>query len=119
MVSMLLGIALLLPALGADMTTLTISVKNTAGKPVDGASVVVKFVKGRSKAKFGAKIRKEWEMHTNPEGVVTLPPLPKGTITVQVIAKNYQTFGEEIDVDEDAKTIDVKLNPPQAQYTAQ
>jgi hypothetical protein len=110
--------AMLLPALGADMTTLTISVKSTGGKPVENASVIVKFVKGHSAAKFGKKIRKEWELRSNQEGLVKIPPIPQGTILVQVIAKDYQTFGQNFDVDEEQKTLDIVLNPPQPQYSA-
>ena len=108
----------LLPVLaGPPMTTLTISVKNTEGKPVDRASVIVRFVKGHSIMKLGKSIHKAWEMRTNQEGSVTIPPIPQGTIRVQVIAKNYQTFGNDFDVDEPQKTIDVTLNPPQPQYS--
>jgi len=110
--------AMLAASLAADMTTLTISVRSTGGKPIEGASVIVKFVKGRSATKLGKKIRKEWELRTNQEGTVTIPPIPQGTILVQVIAKDYQTFGQNFDVDEDAKTLDIKLNPPQPQYSA-
>ncbi len=100
------------------MTTLTISVKNTSDKPVDNASVIVKFVQGHSITKLGKGITLEWEMHTNQEGSVKIPPIPQGKILVQVIAKNYQTFGQTFDIDETAKTIDVRLNRPQAQYSA-
>jgi hypothetical protein len=34
-----------------------------------------------------------------------------------VIAKGYQTFGQVFDVKEEEKTLEVKLNPPQAQYS--
>jgi hypothetical protein len=37
---------------------------------------------------------------------------------VQVIAKGYQTFGNTFEVEEEEKTIEVKLNPPQPQYSA-
>lgn len=116
--ALILSLALMLPAFGAEMTTLTIAVKSPGGKPVENASVIVKFVKGRSKAKFGKKIRTEWELRSNQEGMVKIPPIPQGTILVQVIAKDYQTFGENFDVDQDEKTIDIKLNPPQPQYSA-
>lgn len=109
---------LLGPSYGADLTTLTISVRNQYDKPVESAGVVVKFVKGRSKTKFGKKIRTEWELRTNQEGNVKIPPIPQGTILIQVIAKGYQTFGQNFDVDEDEKTIDIKLNAPQPQYSA-
>jgi|SRR5579884_1124126 len=103
---------------GPPMTTLTIHVTNDEGKPVDSAGVVVRFVKGHSVVKLGKSIRKEWEMRTNQEGRVTIPPVPQGTILIQVIAKNYQTFGQQFDIDDPQKTIDIKLNPPQPQYSA-
>jgi hypothetical protein len=101
-----------------DLTTLTVAVKSPYDNPVDNASVIVKFVKGRSKAKLGTKIRKEWETRTNQEGLAKIPPIPQGSILVQVIAKGYQTFGQTFDIDQEAKTIEVKLNPPQAQYSS-
>lgn len=115
---LILCLALAISVYGAEMTKLTIEVKNKSGKPVDHASVVVKFVKGHSVVKLGRKIRTEWQLQTNEEGIARIPPIPQGTIRVQVIAKNYQTFGEDFDVDEEQKTLEIALNPPQAQYSA-
>lgn len=115
---LILLFALLSPVLAADLTTLTIEVKNKAGKPVEHASVIVKFVQGHSVAKLGKKIRTEWEMQTNQEGVAKIPPIPQGTILVQINAKNYQTFGDNFEVNEEQKTIEIALNPPQPQYSA-
>lgn len=115
---LILLFAFLLPLAAADMTTLTIEVKNHAGKPVEHASVIVKFVKGHSVVKLGKKIRTEWELQTNDEGIAKIPPIPQGTILVQVIAKDYQTFGDNFDVDQEQKTLEITLNPPQPQYTA-
>ena len=109
---------MLAPAFAADNTNLTIVVTNKNGKPIDRASVVVKFVQGRSKAKFGTKIRTEWDLKTTQEGVAKIPSIPQGKILIQVIAPNYQTFGQTFEIEEAEKTVDVKLNPPQAQYTA-
>jgi uncharacterized GH25 family protein len=104
-------------AAAAPMTTLTIQVKSKSGKPVENASVIVKFVKGHSVTKLGKKIRKEWELRSNQEGTVKIPPIPQGEILIQVIAKDYQTFGQTFDIDEENKTVDIVLNPPQPQYT--
>jgi hypothetical protein len=35
-----------------------------------------------------------------------------------VIAKGYQTFGETIEINEDEKTVEIQLKPPQPQYSA-
>jgi hypothetical protein len=100
------------------MTKLTIQVSTLGGRPIDRAGVIIRFVKGRSVTKLGKKIRTTWEMRTNQEGIAKMPEIPQGTILVQVIAKGYQTFGKTFDVDEAEKTLEIKLNPPQAQYSA-
>lgn len=107
------------PLLAAvPLTTLRIEVTNDIGKPVDRASVIVRFVRGRSVTKLGKKMITNWEMRTNSEGWVKIPPIPQGSILVQVIAKNYQTYGETIEVSEEERTIQVKLSPPQKQYSS-
>ncbi len=114
----LLLLTLGLAVAGPPMTTLIIEVKTQSGKPVDRASVVVRFVEGRSVVKLGKKIRTVWELRTNQEGQAKLPPIPQGKIQVQVIAKGFQTFGDIIEVDKEEQTVPVTLNPPQAQYSA-
>lgn len=101
-----------------DMTKLSIHVTNDSDKPVDRASVIVRFVQGRSYIKLGHKIRDQYELRTNQDGEAKIPEIPQGKILIQVIAKDYQTFGQTFDVNEAEKTIEVKLNPPQQQYSA-
>ena len=100
------------------MTKLKIEVKNLSDKPVDRAAVVVRFVEGRSVVKFGKQVVTNWELRTNQEGVARIPSIPQGKVRIQVIAKGYQTFGQIFDVTEAEKTIEVKLNPPQPQFSA-
>jgi hypothetical protein len=102
----------------APMTKLSIQVKTQSGRPVDRASVVVKFVQGHSIIKLGKAIRTTFELRTNQEGEANIPTIPQGKIRIQVIAKGYQTFGQVFDVDEEQKTIPITLNPPQQQYSA-
>lgn len=114
------GMLVLAVGLWADtpMTKLNVEVKTLGGKPVDRASVIVRFVEGRSLVKLGKKIRTTWEVRTNQDGIAKIPAIPQGKVLVQVIAKGHQTFGETFEVDEEEKTIPVKLNPPQAQYSS-
>jgi hypothetical protein len=111
-------IAFALPLLAdSPMTRLQIEVRNQHDKPIDRASVVVKFIAGRSAAKLGKKIKTSWELRTNQDGMVKIPPIPQGDILIQVIAKGYQTHGKTYAIDEEEKTVEVKLNPPQPQYS--
>ena len=105
--------------MAAPMTKLRIEVKKASTqKPVEQASVVVRFVKGRSTAKLGAKVRTSYNLKTGIDGVASIPSIPQGKILIQVIAKGHQTFGGEFDVAEEEKTIEIKLNDPQAQFSA-
>lgn len=101
-----------------DTTKITVKVTSLGGKPVDRASVVVKFVEGRSIIKLGKKIMTHWELRTNQDGIARVPSLPQGKIQIQIIAKGFQTYGNVYDINQDEQTVEIKLNPPQPQYTA-
>ena len=109
---------LALPVLAGDTARIQIKVTNLRGKPVERASVVVRFVEGRSITKLGKQIKTQWETRTNQEGLAKIPEVPQGKILFQVIAKGYQTFGETIEINEDEKTVEIQLKPPQPQYSA-
>src|SRR5690348_6649778 len=110
--------ALTVAAFAAPMTKINIVVKSQGGKPVDRASVVVRFVEGHSIVKLGKAIRTTFELRTNQEGEAQIPSIPQGKIRIQVIAKGYQTFGEIYDITDEEKTVNITLNPPQQQYSA-
>ncbi len=100
------------------MTELQVLVLSPGGRPLDQASVIVTFVQGRAPAKLYKKEYTHWELKTNQQGIAKIPPIPQGKIKVQVIASNYQTFGDFFQVDEAEKTITIQLNDPQKQYSA-
>jgi hypothetical protein len=115
-----LSIAVFASLLMADdpITKLRVEVRTQGDKPIDRAAVIVNFVEGRSVVKLGKKITTHWEVRTNQEGVAKVPAMPEGKVRIQVTAKSYQTFGQVFDVEGEEKTIVIKLNPPQQQYSA-
>ncbi|HVN06412.1 MAG TPA: carboxypeptidase regulatory-like domain-containing protein [Bryobacteraceae bacterium] len=104
--------------LGSGLARLNVHVTTQGGRPIESADVVVRFVRGRSIIELGHKLRSTWEMRTNQEGIAKVPEIPRGTVLIQVIAKGYQTFGKNFDVDQPENNIDIKLNAPQEQYSA-
>jgi hypothetical protein len=110
--------AMAVAAFAAPMTKINIVIKSQSGKPVDRASVVVRFVEGHSIVKLGKAVRTTFELRSNQEGEAAIPSIPQGKIRIQVIAKGYQTFGEIFDITEEEKTVNITLNPPQQQYSA-
>jgi hypothetical protein len=98
-------------------TVISVQVKNDYGKPVQNGSVILDFLSAHDPKKFGARRKIHWEVRLNLQGAASFPSIPQGKVRVQVIASGYQTFGQNFDVDEPTKTIDVKLNYPQKQYS--
>jgi len=105
------------PLFSASGTHLTVQVNSAAtGKPVDRASVIVQFRHGLNPVKM-KKIITRWETKTSQEGSVRIPEIPMGEIMIQVIAHDYQTFGDVFQLTMPDQTIAIKLNPPQPQYS--
>lgn len=100
------------------MTKIRVEVRKALNdKPVERASVVVKFVEGRSVVKLGKKIMTSYQMRTNQDGIASIPAIPQGKIQIQVIAKGFQTFGQIFDIGEEEKTVEIKLKDPQPQFS--
>ena len=100
------------------LTKLRVEVKTYTDRPIERASVIIRFVRGKNVTKVAKHANTTWELKTNQEGVAKLPPLPQGELLLQVIAKGYQTYGKVIEVNEAERTIEVKLNAPQPQESA-
>jgi hypothetical protein len=104
----------------APTTKIKIVVKTLSDRPIDRAEVILRWNANAKhpRASFGRNIRTQFESRSNQDGTVTFPDVPQGSILIQVNAKGYQTFGQVYDIDEEDKTVEVKLNPPQQQYTS-
>lgn len=103
-----------------NLTKLTVVVKTQGGHPVDLAEIIVRWNANAKhpRAGFGRAVRTTFETRSNQEGEATFPEVPQGNIRIQVNAKGYQTFGQVFDINEEERTIEIKLNPPQQQYSA-
>lgn len=85
-------------------------------KPVASAHVVVNFVSG--KTLFIKKRQARWEAQTNKKGEIIMDDLPRGRVKVQVIARGYQTFGDEYDLSKAEETLTILMKPPAKQVSA-
>ena len=86
-------------------------VRDTDGKPVKYAQVVVHSVNRKGKAS-----KDEVELKTDADGRASVD-VPYGAVQVQVLAKGFQTFGEDYEVNKPALEITVKLKKPAGQYS--
>jgi Carboxypeptidase regulatory-like domain len=87
-------------------------VKEDNGKPVRNAAVVLHPVNTHGKQGRGG-----FELKTDNDGKTHFDGVPYGKLRVQVLAPGFQTYGEDYEIDSEAKDIVVKLKRPQKQYS--
>ena len=86
--------------------------KDENGKPVRNAAVVLHPVE-----KDGKQGKGGFELKTDPEGQASFPAAPYGKLRVQVLARGYQTFGQDYDINQPQQEIVIKLKKPQGQFS--
>ncbi|AXC09431.1 hypothetical protein ACPOL_0044 [Acidisarcina polymorpha] len=85
-------------------------IKDTNGKPVENAAVIFHMV--------GEEGKGNMELKTNEEGKAIIDVIPIGdTVTLQVIANGFQTYGQDYKINSDTKEIVVRLKRPARQYS--
>jgi hypothetical protein len=82
-------------------------------KPVDSASVYVRYVEDR---KLGKDKKIEMNLKTNQSGVCHVPVIPPGKFVIQVIAEGWKTYGEYYDINQTEQTININLARPPKWY---
>jgi len=87
-------------------------VRDSDGKPVRNAEVVLHPVKRKGKQAQG-----EMDLKTDAEGKTNVDGIPYGPLRVQVLAPHFQTFGEDYEINKPEMEITVKLKHPGGQYS--
>ena len=97
---------------GPVSSLLFVVLRDSDGKPVKNAQVVLHPVKRK-----GKQSDDEMELKTDAEGKTTVDGIPYGPLRVQVLAPHFQTFGEDYEVNKAQMEITVKLKHPGDQYS--
>jgi hypothetical protein len=84
-----------------------------SGEPIEGAAIYVNFKEERF-------LRRDksvgWRVKTDKDGKAVLPPLPEGTVRVQIVAKGWKTYGEYHTLEGPKQVLEIKLKPPKRWY---
>jgi hypothetical protein len=99
---------------GAEYTNLNVLVKSAQDdKPIFQARLTLQF--GMPKQVLGKKYAKvtTYSAKTNNQGRYTFTNIPKGSIHLFVTAEHHQSYGKEIELEQDNQLIEVKLRKPQ------
>lgn len=86
--------------------------KESNGKPIRNAAVVLHAVSSKGKQESGGL-----NLKTNDQGETTYSGIPYGKLRVQVIMQGLQTYGEDHEINQPEQEIVVKMKPPQKQYS--
>lgn len=82
--------------------------RDADSKPIENASVIFQLIGEKG----------NMELKTNEDGKSIIDVLPIGsTMRLQIIAKGYQTYGEDHKIDKAAMTFGVRLKRPGEQYS--
>jgi len=85
--------------------------RDSNGKPIENAAVIFHPMEGE-------KDKGNMELKTNEDGKTVIDVLPIGdTVRLQIIAKGFQTYGEDYKVDKAALTIEIRMKRPGEQYS--
>lgn len=87
-------------------------VKADNGKPVRNASIVLHPVN-----KDGRQGKGGFELKTDSEGQTRFDGAPYGKLRVQVLARGFQTYGQDFDIEKPEHDFVIKLQRPQQQYS--
>jgi len=81
------------------------------GKPIANAAVIFH-------AMVGERDKGNMELKTNEDGKAIIDVMPIGdTVRLQIIAKGFQTFGDDYKVDKASMEINLRLKRPGEQYS--
>jgi hypothetical protein len=85
--------------------------KDVNGKPIENAAVIFHPM-------VGEKDEGNMELKTNEDGKTIIDVLPIGdTVRLQVIAKGFQTFGEDYKIDKPEFAVEIRMKRPGEQYS--
>jgi hypothetical protein len=85
--------------------------RDTDAKPIENAAVIFHPV-------IHGKDEGNMELKSNEDGKAIIDVLPIGdTVRLQIIAKGFQTYGQDYKIDKDQMVFEVRMKRPGEQYS--
>jgi hypothetical protein len=86
--------------------------KDSNGKPIKNASVVLHFL-----GKDGSQGTEGFQLKTDTDGHASIDDIPYGKMRLQVLAPGLQTYGDDIEVNAGKQEFVIRLKPPAGQVS--
>jgi hypothetical protein len=85
--------------------------RDTDAKPIENAAVIFHpMVHGKDEGNM--------ELKSNEDGKALIDVLPIGdTVRLQIIAKGFQTYGQDYKIDKDQMALEIRMKRPGEQYS--
>jgi len=97
-----------------EQTTLIVVVKDAeTGQPIPNARLTLQFREPAGPVKLKRRKQLSFSAKTNLQGRYRFMGVTKGTIRLLVTAERRQSFGQELELEQDNQVIEVKLRKPQ------
>jgi hypothetical protein len=81
--------------------------------PVEGASVYLRYL---VKHRMGKDETVEMNLKTNHEGTVVVPFVPRGDVTIQIVAERWKPYGQKFQMTDEEQTVKIHLDKPPKWY---
>ena len=91
-----------------EVSLTVVVIEAETGDPVSQARLTLTF---KQQGRLHRSI--SYSAKTNAQGRYRFTNIPKGTVHLFVTAERHQSFGKEIEVEEDNQVIEVRLKKPQ------
>jgi hypothetical protein len=89
-----------------------IVIRNSSGKPVKNAEVVIHLIDNHGNAK-----QEGLELKTHDDGKAEANGIPYGKVRIQVIAPGFRTYGEDFSINQPNLEVTIKLQKPAEQLS--
>jgi hypothetical protein len=85
--------------------------RDVNGKPIENAAVIFHPIAGEVN-------KGNMELKTNEDGKTVIDVLPMGdTVRLQIIARGFQTYGEDFKVEKPEMALEIRMKRPGEQYS--
>ena len=108
----ILALATMVSAEEGLATLKFVVIRDSNGKPIRNAAVVMHPVKKNGKQEKGGL-----ELKCDAEGKTDFDGVPYGKLRIQVLAQGFQTYGEDFDIEEPQREIVIRMKRPAEQYS--
>jgi hypothetical protein len=81
--------------------------------PVEGASVYLRYL---VKHRMGKDETVEMNLKTSRDGTVVVPFVPRGDVTIQIVAERWKPYGQKFQMTDEEQTVKIHLDKPPKWY---